>query len=84
MRVLLIDGDLTLARGLSLFLKNNGAVVDHVDVGEEAVELTRRYDYDLVLLDLMLPDIEGFEVLRRVRAGRIDTPVLAMSTLTRP
>ena len=41
MRVLLIDGDLTLARGLSLFLKNNGAVVDHVDVGEEAVELTR-------------------------------------------
>lgn len=84
MRVLLIDGDLTLVHGLTLFLKNNGAVVDHVDMGEEAVELARRYDYDLVLLDLILPDIEGFEVLRRMRASRIDTPVLAMSTLTRP
>lgn len=84
MRVLLIEGDLTTARGLSLFLKSNGAVVDHLDAGEEAVELARRYDYDLILLDLMLPDIEGFEVLRRLRAGRIDTPVLVMSGLTRP
>ena len=84
MRVLLIEGDLTTARGLTLFLKSHGAVVDHIDVGEEGVELARRYDYDLVLLDLTLPDIDGFEVLRRLRTGRIDTPVLVMSTLTRP
>ncbi len=84
MRVLLIESDLTTARGLTLFLKSNGAVVDHIDCGEEAVELARRYDYDLVVLDLMLPDIEGFEVLRRLRAGRIDTPVLVTSSLTRP
>lgn len=84
MRVLLIESDLATARGLSLFLKSNGAVVDHLDMGEEAVELARRYDYDLILLDLMLSDIEGFEVLRRLRSGRIDTPVLVTSALTRP
>ncbi len=84
MRVLLIEDDLTAARGLSLMLKSTGAVVDHADTGEEALELVRHYDYDIVLLDLMLPDIEGYEVVRRMRAGRIDTPVLIVSGLSRP
>jgi two-component system cell cycle response regulator CtrA len=84
MRVLLIEDDLTAARGLSLMLKSGGAVVDHADTGEEALELVRHYDYDIVLLDLMLPDIEGYEVVRRMRAGRVDTPVLIVSGLSRP
>ncbi len=84
MRVLMIESDLTLARGLLSFLKQSGAVTDHIDTGEEALELARRYDYDIILLDLMMPDVEGYEVLRRLRAGRLDTPVIAMSGLTRP
>ena len=84
MRVLLVEDDLTVARGLSLMLKSGGAVVDHSDTGEEALELARHYDYDVVLLDLMLPDVEGYEVVRRMRAARVETPVLILSGLSRP
>ncbi|MBN9562974.1 MAG: response regulator transcription factor [Alphaproteobacteria bacterium] len=84
MRVLLIEDDLTTARGLSLMLKSGGAVVDQADTGEEALELVRHYDYDVVILDLMLPDMEGYEVVRRMRAARIETPVLIVSGLSRP
>jgi two-component system cell cycle response regulator CtrA len=84
MRVLLVEDDLTAARGVSLMLKSTGAIVDAVDNGEEAIDLVRHYDYDIVLLDLMLPDIEGYEVVRRMRAGRIETPVLILSGLNRP
>jgi two-component system cell cycle response regulator CtrA len=65
-------------------LKAAGAVVDHSDTGEEALELSRHYEYDIILLDLILPDIEGFEVVRRLRIARNDTPVLILSGLTRP
>src|ERR1700761_6781056 len=84
MRVLLVEDDLIAARGVIVMLKAGGAVVDHVDTGEEALELARHYDYDIVLLDLILPDIEGFEVVRRMRLARNDTPVLILSGLTRP
>jgi two-component system cell cycle response regulator CtrA len=84
MRVLLVEDDLTAARGVSLMLKSSGAVVDHTDTGEEALELTRHYEYDIVLLDIMLPDIEGYEVVRRMRLARNDTPVLILSGLARP
>jgi two-component system, cell cycle response regulator CtrA len=84
MRVLLVEDDITAARGVALMLKSTGAVVNHVDTGEEGLELARHYDYDIVILDLMLPDIEGFEVVRRLRIGRNDTPVLILSGLTRP
>ena len=84
MRVLLVEDDLTAARGISLMLKSGGAVVDVADTGEEALELVRHYDYDIVILDLMLPDMEGYEVVRRMRAARNATPVLILSGLTRP
>src|SRR4051794_8826715 len=84
MRILLIEDDLIAARGISLMLKSSGAVVDHADTGEEGLELARHYDYDIVVLDLMLPDIEGFEVVRRMRISRNDTPVLILSGVTRP
>jgi two-component system, cell cycle response regulator CtrA len=84
MRVLLIEDDLTVARGLGLMLKSGGAVVDHCDTGAEALELARHYDYDIILLDLMLPDMEGYDVVRRLRAARIETPVLVLSGLSRP
>ena len=84
MRVLLVEDDLTSARGITLMLKADGAIVDQTDTGEEALELARHYDYDIVVLDLMLPDMEGYEVVRRMRAARQDTPVLILSGVNRP
>lgn len=84
MRVLLIEDDLATARGISLMLKSGGVVVDQVDSGEEGFDLAKHYEYDIVILDLMLPDMEGYEVVRRMRASRIDVPVLILSGLSRP
>jgi two-component system cell cycle response regulator CtrA len=84
MRALLVEDDLTAARGIALMMKSTGAVVDQADTGEEALELVRHYDYDIVVLDLMLPDIEGYEVVRRMRVARDNTPVLILSGLSRP
>ena len=83
MRVLLVEDDRTAARAIALVLRTGGTVVDQADTGEEALELVRHYDYDFVVLDLMLPDIEGFEVVRRMRAARIETPIMILSGLTR-
>lgn len=84
MRVLLVEDDVATARGIVLMLKSSNAVVDQAETGEEALELARHYDYDIVVLDLMLPDMEGYEVVRRLRAGRLEVPVLILSGLTRP
>jgi two-component system cell cycle response regulator CtrA len=84
MRVLLVEDDVTAARGITQLLKTSGAVVDAVDTGEEALGLVRHYDYDIVVLDLMLPDMEGYDVVRRMRAGRIEVPILILSGLSRP
>jgi two-component system cell cycle response regulator CtrA len=84
MRVLLVEDDLATARGITLMLKQASMIVDAADTGEEAMELARLYDYDIVVLDLMLPDMEGYEVVRRLRAARIETPVLILSGMTRP
>src|ERR1700760_5089208 len=84
MRVLLVEEDLIAAARITLMLKAAGSVVDQTDSGEDALELLRHYEYDVVLLDLMLPDIEGFEVVRRMRVARNDTPVLILSGLSRP
>ena len=84
MRVLLVEDDLTTARGIALMLKASSMIVDTADTGEEALELARLYDYDIVIQDLMLPDMEGYEVVRRLRAARIDTPVLILSGLSQP
>ncbi len=84
MRVLLVEDDMIVARGITLALKGASMIVDTADTGEEALELARLYDYDIVVLDLMLPDMEGYEVVWKLRAGRIETPVLILSGLTRP
>jgi len=84
MRVLLVQDELVTARGVVQMLKANGGIVDHVETGEEALELVRHYDYDIVLLDLMLPDMDGYEVVRRMRSSRIEAPVIILSGLTRP
>ncbi|MGK3908159.1 response regulator, partial [Enterococcus faecium] len=84
MRVLLVEDDLGSARAITLMLRGQGAIVDQTDTGAEALDLAKHYDYDIVLLDLLLPDMEGYEVVRRMRASRLETPVLILSGLSRP
>ncbi|KZB54035.1 response regulator transcription factor CtrA [Thalassospira xiamenensis] len=82
MRVLLVEDDNTTADSIELMLKSEGMVVDTTDLGEDGLEIGKLYDYDIILLDLMLPDIDGYEVLRRLRDARVETPVLILSGLT--
>ena len=79
MRALLVEDETTTARGIVAMLKAAAITVDTVDTGEEALDLAKHYDYDIILLDLGLPDMEGYEVLRRLRAARVETPVLILS-----
>ena len=84
MRVLLIEDDSSTAKSIELMLKAESFVVDSTDLGEDGLEIGKLYDYDLVILDLMLPDMDGYEVLRRLRSARVTTPVLILSGLTEP
>lgn len=81
MRLLLIEDDKALSRSLCMMLRVEGYVVDTTELGEEGIEIGKLYDYDAIVLDLMLPDIDGYEVLRRLRHGRIGTPILILSGL---
>jgi two-component system, cell cycle response regulator CtrA len=82
MRVLVVEDDAGTARSLELMLKAEGFVIDLSEVGEDALEIGKLYDHDLILLDLMLPDIGGHEVLRRLRLAKVHTPVLILSGLS--
>ncbi len=84
MRVLLVEDDSATAKSITLMLGSEGFVCDSTDLGEDGLEIGRLYDYDIIILDLMLPDIDGYEVLRRLRAARVSTPVLILSGLTGP
>jgi two-component system cell cycle response regulator CtrA len=79
MRILLVEDDRALTHGLTAVLRSASMVVDAVENGEEALEYCRLYDFDMVLVDLTLPDMEGYDVVRRMRAARIATPVLMLS-----
>ncbi|MEQ8443231.1 MAG: response regulator transcription factor [Alphaproteobacteria bacterium] len=81
MRILLVEDDKLTAQSIELMLKSEGYVVDHSELGEDGLEIGRLYDYDLIILDIMLPDIDGYEVLRRLRDSRVETPVLILSGL---
>ncbi|MEE8271364.1 MAG: response regulator transcription factor [Alphaproteobacteria bacterium] len=82
MRVLLVEDDSATAKSIELMLQSDGFVVDTTDLGEDGLEIGKLYDYDIIILDLMLPDIDGYEVLRRLRAARVDTPILILSGLS--
>ena len=84
MRVLVIEDDQTTALAIERMLKTNAMVADRTDLGEDGLEMARIYDYDIILLDLMLPDMEGTEVLRRLRQARVETPVLILSGVSQP
>ena len=79
MRVLLIEDDSATAQSIELMLKSEGFNVYTTDLGEEGIDLGKIYDYDLILLDLNLPDMSGMDVLRNLRVGKIDTPIMILS-----
>jgi len=79
MRVLLIEDDGAAAKSIELMLKSAGFHVYATELGEEGVDLAKIYDYDLILLDLDLPDMSGMDVLRSLRVAKITTPVMILS-----
>jgi two-component system cell cycle response regulator CtrA len=81
MRVLLIEDDSAAARSIELMLKSETFNVYTTDMGEEGIDLGKLYDYDIILLDLNLPDMSGFEVVRTLRVSRVKTPILILSGL---
>jgi two-component system cell cycle response regulator CtrA len=79
MRVLLIEDDSAMARSIELMLRSEGFNVYTTDLGEEGIDLGKLYDYDIIVLDLQLPDMSGFEVLKALRVAKVQTPVLILS-----
>jgi two-component system cell cycle response regulator CtrA len=82
MRILLIEDDAATAQSIQLMLKSEGYICDTTDLGEDGLEIGKLYDYDIMILDLMLPDIDGYEVVRRLREARVETPILILSGLS--
>jgi two-component system cell cycle response regulator CtrA len=79
MRVLLIEDDSATAQSIALMLKSETFNVYTTDMGEEGIDLGKLYEHDIVLLDLHLPDMSGFEVLRSLRVSKVKTPILILS-----
>jgi two-component system cell cycle response regulator CtrA len=82
MRILLIEDDTSTAKSIELSLAAEGIVCDIATKGEEGLEFVKIYEYDIIILDMMLPDISGFEILRELRKANVKTPVMILSGLT--
>ena len=82
MRVLLVEDDSATAQSIEMMLRSESYVCDTTDLGEDGLKIGKLYDYDIIILDLMLPDIDGYEVLRRLRAAKVQTPTLILSGLS--
>ena len=79
MRVLLMEDEPATAKAIELMLTTEGFNVYSTDLGEEGLDLGKLYDYDIILLDLNLPDMHGYDVLKKLRVAKVQTPVLILS-----
>ena len=79
MKILLVEDTIQLNKALSTLLRRNSYLVDSAFDGEEALEYLRQYQYDVVVLDIMLPKIDGLEVLQRARKAGIQTPIIMLT-----
>src|SRR5258706_11105563 len=79
MRVLLIEDDSAMARSIELMLRSEGFNVYATDLGEQGIDLGKVYDYDIIVLDLQLPDMSGFDVVKALRKAKVQTPILVLS-----
>ena len=84
MRVLLIEDDYAVTQSISTILKKEGMVIDTTDDGEDGLDLGKLYEYDIIILDLNFPGMNGYEVLKSLRNSKNETPVLILSGLTEP
>jgi two-component system cell cycle response regulator CtrA len=84
MRVLLIEDDSATAKGIELMLQTERFNVYTTDLGEEGLDLGKLYDYDIILLDLNLPDMHGYDVLKKLRVAKVGTPILILSGMAEP
>src|SRR4051812_22763643 len=84
MRVLMVENDAAVAKNLAAFFAGRKVRVESAETGEDALELLRHYEFDIVVLNLWLPDMDGSRVMTRIRAARLDVPVLALSHRAQP
>lgn len=84
MRVLVVEDDPATRQSIELMLRKEQWVVDSTNLGEDGLEIGKLYDYDIIILDLMLPDMDGLDVIRHLRSARVETPVLILSGLNEP
>ena len=82
MRVLLIEDDSATAQSIELMLVSEGFNVYTTELGQDGVDLGKLYDYDIILLDLNLPDMDGYQVLKTLRVSKVQTPTLILSGLS--
>ena len=78
MRVLLVEDDYAVSQSIETMLKKEGMIVDTTDLGEDGLEIGKLYDYDIIILDLMLPELSGIEVCRRLRQTS-DVPIIMLT-----
>jgi two-component system cell cycle response regulator CtrA len=79
MRALIVTADAFAAAIIKVILAEENLICDTTELGEDGLEIGKLCDYDVILVDLMRPDIQGYEVLRRLRATRITMPILILS-----
>src|SRR4051794_12348397 len=84
MRALVVEDDPVSARLIEQALKSENMVSEPANCGEDGIELAKLYDFDIIVLDLRLPDMEGYEVVRRLRAAKVATPILILSGRSDP
>jgi len=84
MRVLLIEDDSLMTKSIELMLGAEGLNVYSTDLGEEGLDLGKLYDYDIIVLDLNLPDMSGYDVLKKLRTSKVETPILILSGMAEP
>lgn len=82
MRVLLVEDDTSMSKSIQLMLGSEGYIVDSTELGEDGLEIGKLYEYDIIILDLMLPDMDGYHVLKTLRSSKVETPILILSGLT--
>ena len=79
MKVLLVEDNIQLNKALTTLLKRNSYLVDSALDGEEALLYLDDYQYDVIVLDIMLPKVDGLEVLRRTRKKGNQTPIILLT-----
>lgn len=83
-KILIAEDDIPIASALELKLQHSGFDTAHANNGEEAIEKLKSENFDLVILDLMMPKLDGFGVLEQMKKDGIKTPVIVASNLSQP